>query len=288
MKSKAKIPVLWTEEQLDYIRENYYQKTWKELFEEVKQLNKAATIQALRHQCVRMKLKKQIQIRWCKEDIKYLVENYRTKGDKELAIKLNKLKRTFRIINGKKVYRTFTKKHIEKKMNLLGIHRTEEEFNYIRKRNIKEGLTYAWSKKDNVYTLGIKPVAPDGTIRIWKHYGRMMKNIKINGKFRHYHRYLWEQANGKVPKGYNVVFKDGDTMNCVLENLECISDREIQLRNSGTINLADKFVAFCMLGQKSTKEQRQSIIVNHPDLIELKRTQMLLTRKIKENNESDR
>lgn len=287
MKSKPKIPVSWTEEQLEFIRSNYYHKTWKELFEAVKQLNQSATVQALRHQCIRMKLAKQVQIRWCKEDIQYLIDNYQTKGDKELAIDLNKFKRTFRIIDGEKVFRTFKKKHIEKKMTLLGLKRSEDEYNYIRRRNIQIGLTPAWSKKNNVYTLGIKPIAPNGTIREWKHYGRMIKHIKIDGKFRHYHRYLWEQAYGKVPKGYNIVFKDGNTLNCVLENLECITDREIQLRNSGTINLADGFVAFCMLGQKSTKEQRQIIIDSHPELINLKRTQMLLTRKIKEQNETD-
>lgn len=285
MKAKSKIPVLWSDDDLNFIRVNYYRMTWKELFAIVKEKNGAATIQALRHQCLRMKLAKQVQIRWSKEDIQYLLDNYRTKGDKELATDLNKFGRTFRIINGVKVYRIFSKKHINKKMNLLGIKRSVEEHAFIRKRNIRTGLTYAWSEKDNMYTQGRRSIAPEGTIRIWKHYGRMLKHIKKDGKFRHYHRYLWEQANGKVPKGYNVVFKDGNTMNCVLENLECITDREIQLRNSGTINLADRFVAFCLLGQKSTKEQRNNVIESYPELIEVKRQQMILTRKIKEQNE---
>lgn len=46
-----------------------------------------------------------------------------------------------------------------------------------------------------------------------------------------YHCYLWEKENGKVPKGYNVVFKDGDSLNCVIENLECVSDAELAGRN---------------------------------------------------------
>lgn len=287
MIAKPKIPVSWSEDDIKFIRNNYYQMTWKQLFVAIKELNKTATIQALRHQCIRMKLAKQVQIRWCKEDIQYLIDNYQTKGDKELAIDLNKLKRTFRVINGKKVYRIFKKKHIEKKMNLLGLKRSIDEYNAIRKRNIQTGLTHAWSKDKNVYTLGIKEVAKDGTIRAWKHYGRMLKHIKVDGTFKHYHRFLWEQAFGPVPKGYNVIFKDGDSMNCVLENLECITDREIQLRNSGTINLADGFVAFCLLGQKSTKDQRNKIVESYPELIEIKRQQMILTRKIKEQNESN-
>ena len=45
------------------------------------------------------------------------------------------------------------------------------------------------------------------------------------------HRWLWEQANGPIPKGCNVQFKDGNTLNCVLENLYLIS-RAKQLRKN--------------------------------------------------------
>lgn len=45
------------------------------------------------------------------------------------------------------------------------------------------------------------------------------------------HRWLWEQAYGEIPKGYNVQFKDGDTTNCVLENLYLIT-RDKQVRQN--------------------------------------------------------
>ena len=45
------------------------------------------------------------------------------------------------------------------------------------------------------------------------------------------HRWLWEQAHGAIPKGYNVQFKDGDTLNCVLDNLYLIS-RAKQVRKN--------------------------------------------------------
>lgn len=45
------------------------------------------------------------------------------------------------------------------------------------------------------------------------------------------HRYLWEQAYGPIPKGHNVQFKDGDTLNCVLDNLYLIS-RAKQVRKN--------------------------------------------------------
>lgn len=36
-------------------------------------------------------------------------------------------------------------------------------------------------------------------------------------------RYIWELAFGEIPAGHQVVHLDGDTMNCSLDNLACIS-----------------------------------------------------------------
>lgn len=45
------------------------------------------------------------------------------------------------------------------------------------------------------------------------------------------HRWLWEQAHGPIPKGCNVQFKDGNQLNCVLDNLYIIS-RAAQIRKN--------------------------------------------------------
>ena len=37
------------------------------------------------------------------------------------------------------------------------------------------------------------------------------------------HRYVWEQANGPIPDGHNIAFRDGDRTNCQLDNLYLIS-----------------------------------------------------------------
>lgn len=52
------------------------------------------------------------------------------------------------------------------------------------------------------------------------------------GKYVLKHRHVWEQANGKVPKGYIVVFKDRNQNNIVVENLELISREENMQRNT--------------------------------------------------------
>ena len=46
------------------------------------------------------------------------------------------------------------------------------------------------------------------------------------------HRYLWEQAHGTIPKGYNIIFKNGNTLDCCLENLACVSNEELMQNNT--------------------------------------------------------
>lgn len=50
----------------------------------------------------------------------------------------------------------------------------------------------------------------------------------IKGEDRKYHpagKYLYEQANGKIPKGAQIVFLDGDRTNLSLDNIYCVSGK---------------------------------------------------------------
>lgn len=47
-----------------------------------------------------------------------------------------------------------------------------------------------------------------------------------------YHQYLWVEKYGNIPAGFIVVFKDKNTLNCVIENLEMISIEENMKRNT--------------------------------------------------------
>lgn len=64
-----------------------------------------------------------------------------------------------------------------------------------------------------------------------RHYRR----IKVPGVRRlvYKHVWLWETHNKrKVPNGHNIVFKNNDTMDLCIENLECISNVDLMKRNS--------------------------------------------------------
>lgn len=63
--------------------------------------------------------------------------------------------------------------------------------------------------------------------------GKPYKYVRIaQSKWEALHRHLWEKHHGPIPKGMNVVFKDGDTLNCIIENLELISNAENMKRNT--------------------------------------------------------
>lgn len=50
-------------------------------------------------------------------------------------------------------------------------------------------------------------------------------------RFRLKHVWLWEGEHGKVPPKHAVIFKDGDRLNCVLDNLMLVSRSELLSMN---------------------------------------------------------
>lgn len=51
-------------------------------------------------------------------------------------------------------------------------------------------------------------------------------------RWRAEHLVIWEAANGPLPKGHAVVFKDGDKTHIALDNLELVSRPELMKRNT--------------------------------------------------------
>lgn len=74
----------------------------------------------------------------------------------------------------------------------------------------------------------------DGAITIRRDKnGHDYKWIRVAlGKWEMLHVHIWQQANGQVPHGHIVVFKDRNTLNCTLPNLELITREENMRRNT--------------------------------------------------------
>jgi RNA polymerase sigma factor (sigma-70 family) len=56
------------------------------------------------------------------------------------------------------------------------------------------------------------------------------------GDRRPLHHAMWIDANGPIPPGYQVSFKDGDKRNCTLENLWCAPTAEVSRKNATGLN----------------------------------------------------
>ena len=75
---------------------------------------------------------------------------------------------------------------------------------------------------------------PVGTIVTRKDVaGRTYQFIKIsNANWMLLQRAVWMNAHGPIPKGSKIRFKDGNTMNCELDNLEMITEGDLMKANS--------------------------------------------------------
>lgn len=132
-------------------------------------------------------------------------------------------------------------------------------------------------------------VVPIGTIRRRYHkrdrwYYHLIKVAK--NEWIHYQRYVWLQAYGSIPEGKVIHFVNGDREDFRLENLKAVSRHEILVANRKEMDYAarrdnlinnDKYIASRMTYKdKALREE----LLKHPELIELKRQQIILQRSI--------
>ena len=170
---------------------------------------------------------------WTDREIEYLKLNY---ANKQTAVVANEL--------------GFDTKRVISKVCKLGLKKSEEYrlANGLTERGFKKGhkphnagagmseevrakVSHTWFKKG---------VAPMNKLEIGSIQKRNASKSRPSYYFilsekrewLLYHRYLWEQHNGKIPKGGIVTFKDGNSNNCTIENLMLITMRENMRRNT--------------------------------------------------------
>ncbi len=123
----------------------------------------------------------------------------------------------------------------------------------------------------------------DGAISIRKHKGVPYQYIRVaKAMWQMLHVYVWEEVNGAVPSDKIIVFKDKNTMNCDLDNLEMIDRKENMRRNSSSVNMKDGFIAQCIVGSRNVKDNPElfDAIKENKQLLEVKRQQLLLNREL--------
>ena len=205
--------------------------------------------------------------RWTKEEVDFIYSNYEKMSRRELASALGrsygsvktKIDKELKLRKSKEAIRAMNRRPNAGQFN-KGECRNRLPIGSITERLDSNGNTYRWIKiKDD-------------------------RNVHAIENWRHLHVHLWIEHHGEVPEDKIVVFKDGDQNHCVIENLELITRAEAVKRT----RTSDGFVVKCLTALpggcgKYDRGLAEVIKEDHPELIELKRHQLTLNRKIKEN-----
>jgi len=213
-------------------------------------------------------------IKWTKEKDKYLKENLNEMTSREMAEQLGT-----------------TKHAVSGRLHTMGLHRTAAAREKMKKRTRFKKGHKSWNKDKRgmhfspatEFKKGHIPVNVkyDGCIRTRYNYkrGTFAKWIRISqNKWVAYNRYVWEKHHGEIPTGLLVVHKDGNPLNCDIDNLYLITRAENAIRNQDYES--DNYIASTIA--RSDKELRKELL-KHPKLLELKRTQLKLRRAINES-----
>lgn len=234
------------------------------------------------------------------QELDYIKANYIKLPQKRMAAELN---RSFCFVAncqkrlGLKVPDDIVSKHLKSEQFKKGLNPWNAGRKGIRvspKSEYKKGNKPANTAYDGAITIRNDWDDRMGVRRQYKYIRMSKSNWKL------YHRHVWEQHNGPIPKRHAVRFIDGDTLNCDISNLECISLSENMRRNTNrkkayevrkirhadgdfeypSVSLTDNYVASVIAD--GNKDMKQTIIKNHPELIALKRKQIQLNRTIKQ------
>lgn len=256
MKKRAYNYKALSPEQEKYLKDNWYTKTTRVLSEEL-----GFPVTTLRCRAYELGLKKIELERVTPEVVLYIKRNYRRMGDTEIADRLQKLYPK---------NRAWSKKHVSKKLGYLKLSRTKEELKKIHARNVKNGMfkicpIKAWITRGNARSVG--------DVVVWE--GSAF--IKIEKGYVPYAPWLWKQINGPVPKGKVVHVLPDSPEVPEIQHLTLKTRAEMM----SIVSNSDTTIAKRFFDAKNDSDV-QWIVNNHPELLDLKRTQMKLNGKLRE------
>ena len=159
------------------------------------------------------------KIMGCRLDQIYYIA-YKNRFEKSLAFRQAMAAKKNFILKGKKY--NFAKGHVPiNKGKKMEDYVPPESLAKIRSTQFKKGM-----KGHNELHDGAITIRNDNANRPYK----FIRIAKAKWKMLHVH--LWEQEYGPIPPGHVIIFKNYDTLNCELSNLEMITKSENMLRNS--------------------------------------------------------
>lgn len=249
----------WTEKEIEILRANYLTKSHKE----IARLLFGRTEMAVKGKCKKLGFVKS-KFKWTSGNIEIVKRLYPTTKTEIIAEKVG--------CNLSIVY---------KKARFLGLKKTEEFFKSdecgrLTKESVigfntrfKTGKT-SWNKGKKLRSVGrmaetqfSKGDLPQNTAKVGDESivnGYIKVKIADPNIWKWKHRLVWEQKNGAIPKQNCVIFRDGNSLNCVIENLELISRKELARRNS-IMNLPPEIQdAYRLIGRLKRKINKKEKI----------------------------
>jgi len=159
-------------------------------------------------------------IKFTEEQKKFIYDNYKGLGNKELTKLFND---KFNTNLDKQIYYFKRNHHLDS--GLTGrFEKGNIPFNKGTKGIMKANKTSF--KKGNIpfnhKEVGYERINVDGYIEI---------KIKEPNVFKLKHRVIYEQHYGKIPSGYKVIFADGNKLNLDIQNLILVSNSEELIMN---------------------------------------------------------
>lgn len=225
----------WTNEHIAFLTENYGKMSIAEIAEH---LGKTAC--ATKTKALNIGLRTGRNKFWSGEENEYLRKYYPTTFMKDMCEYLGR-----------------SEKSIYMQAKLLGIKKDKDVLHKWHKDNVpKSFLENRYKKGDIPHNKGVpmgeekyekckgtmfkkgqtpKNTHPDGdgAITFRRNKDWHCYNVRISkGKWIPLHRYVWQEVNGAIPKGFIVTFKNGDYHDCRIENLELMSRADNMRRNS--------------------------------------------------------
>lgn len=208
----------YTPEMMEWLKEHYNTMKMDDLTKEFNiTFNVDYTKSALWHKLnriieggiVRDEHKLISRVKWTNEMVNWLKEHYEDDSNNRLAIKMNS------IFNTK-----ITGSSLEHKIARLGLKKSKEKIKrYILQNNFtfQKGHIPVTKKP-----IGYERITPEGYTWV---------KVAEPDIFRAKHRVIYEQHHGPIPKGYKVIFADGDRSNFEIDNLVLVNNAEL-----GTLN----------------------------------------------------
>jgi hypothetical protein len=107
----------------------------------------------------------------------------------------------------------------------------------MRETQFKKGQMHGQAQR-NWKPIGSERISKDGYLERkvsdedYSHLPADEANRKRQRRWVAVHRLVWEEANGPIPAGHKLAFRNGNKRDIQLDNLECVSDAEWMRRNT--------------------------------------------------------